>query len=58
MGDAIMDPKKYERFLDEKVADAKYNLEHATKVYQESKAKYEAVLREKEMFQKAIVEEK
>jgi hypothetical protein len=54
MGDAKMDWNKYQKFLDQKIADAKYNLDHAFKEYQEAKAKYEAMLQEKETFKKAI----
>jgi hypothetical protein len=51
-----MDPKTYERFLDEKIADAKHNLDHAAKDYLEAKAKYELVLFEKESFIKSMRE--
>lgn len=51
-----MDWKSYRKFLDEKIADAKHNLDHAAKDYLETKAKYEMVLIEKESFEKALVE--
>lgn len=51
-----MDWNEYEKFLDQKIADAQYNLDHAAKTYLEAKAKYEAMVREKELFLKSINE--
>lgn len=49
-----MDWNEYQKFLDEKIADARHNMEHAARTYLEAKAKYEAVLLEKETFEKAL----
>lgn len=42
-----MNWNEYQRFLDQKLADAQYNLEFAEKKLKESKKTYSAVLREK-----------
>lgn len=57
MGDAEMDSNEYEKFLDQKIADTKYILSHAAKEYLEAKAKYEAMVKEKENFLKSLSRE-
>jgi hypothetical protein len=54
MGDAKMDWNTYQKFLDQKIADAKFNLDAATKTYLEAKSKYEIILSEKDSFLKAM----
>jgi hypothetical protein len=51
-----VDWKEYRRLLEMKIADALYNYEFAKKKSDEAKAKYEAVLLEKESFEKALDE--
>jgi hypothetical protein len=49
-----MDLITYEKFLDQKISDAKHTLDHAAKEYLEAKAKYELVLFERDSFINAI----
>jgi hypothetical protein len=46
----------YSNFIDEKVKDAKHNLDYAEKKYKEAQVVYTSVLREKENFENALEE--
>jgi hypothetical protein len=48
--------RNYSNFIDEKVKDAKHNLEHAEKKRKEAQVVYTSVLREKENFENALEE--
>lgn len=46
----------YSHLLDEKIADAWYNWEHAERKEREARTVYEAAMREKESFENALDE--
>lgn len=51
-----VDWNRYQKMLDEKEADAKYNLEHAEKKVREARAAYDSVLRERRAFEQVLIE--
>lgn len=51
-----MNWNQYRQLVDEKIADAYYNMEQAEKSYNQAKANYDAAMREKESFETAVKE--
>jgi hypothetical protein len=49
-----MDWNEYRKLLDQKISDAWHNYEYAEKKFNEAKAKYEAVMLEKQSFEKSL----
>lgn len=51
-----MNWNEYQKYLDQKISDAWHNYEYAEKKYIEAKAKYEAVMLEKQSYDKDLDE--
>lgn len=49
-----MNWNQYRQLVDNKIADAWYNMDRAEKEYVQAKAKYDAAMREKESFENAV----
>lgn len=51
-----MDWNEYQKFLNQKIADAKYNYESAQRRFKEAKAAFDAAVMEKQAFENALDE--
>jgi hypothetical protein len=52
----MMNWNEYSKLLDNQITEAKFNLDHAESKYKQSKMIYEALLMQKEMFEKSLNE--